>query len=215
MSFDADVAALAASDALHHGSVDGLALPEVPWLAPRGWEAQRDEPIGAAGGAKDHGADSLSVRISASVREGTNPDSPAYDRAMECVLAVICKAANTDEHNNLNIMGVFTDLTPDNGWPAVLPEAFLVASFTAGPPEVGRDKLCRVEMRGADGEELGFAESTLTVPRPPRPGSRASMNLIQRLGPLAFDKEGDFSFHILVDGDEKRSVSIHVNPRRS
>lgn len=135
----------------------------------------------------------------------------AYHRGVECVQAVICDVAEVVDNGKLNIMGVFTDVYPE-GLPAAISQAYVVATFSGSPAEVGRQRALRLDVRDADGNEIGFSDDSLTLPPAPRPGARAQVNVLMRMAPLILPSAGDFSFHILIDGDEKRTLSLHVNP---
>jgi hypothetical protein len=57
-------------------------------------------------------------------------------------------------------------------------------------------------------------DGPMPVHHPTRPGSRAYINQVLALQGLAFPKSGDYAFHILVNGEEKRAVPLLVNEVR-
>jgi hypothetical protein len=118
--------------------------------------------------------------------------------------------AEVVEGGKLNIMGVFSDVNPE-GPPPVAVTAYVVATFSGSPAEVGRPRTYRLELRSEDGVLVGFNEETVTLQPPQRPGMRSTHNVIQRMAPLILPNAGDYSFHVLIDGDEKRSIPLHVS----
>ena len=64
MNPDADVAPLTAPDALDDGDRLRFALSEMPVVAPRRWEAQRDHSVRSTSGAKNQSAADGAARSS-------------------------------------------------------------------------------------------------------------------------------------------------------
>jgi hypothetical protein len=118
--------------------------------------------------------------------------------------------ANVAQDGKLNILGVFQEVNPA-GFPAGVPQMFLVVSFEASAAEFGTQKHIRIALLEADGTEIMSMEGPIVVQHPPRPGSRAYINQIVNLQGLAFPHAGDYAFHILVGGEEKRAVPLRVN----
>jgi hypothetical protein len=131
--------------------------------------------------------------------------------AMEATLALLCDYANVSSDGKLNIMGIYTEIQP-TGFPAIVPTSYLVVLLVASPAEANTQRSVRSVLMDMDGKEMGWVEQTFTVPAVARPGMRSTINLITRLDGMVFPKPGDYSFSILVGGDEKASVPVHVNP---
>jgi hypothetical protein len=129
---------------------------------------------------------------------------------MDLTLAVLCDYANISVDGKLNILGIFQEVNAQ-AFPAVIGTFYLVSSFAAGPAEAEQEKVLGVVFLDADGKELGRFETSVKVPRPTRPGSKAIVNQIARLDGVSFPRPGGYSFAILVTGDQKGSVDIHVN----
>lgn len=129
---------------------------------------------------------------------------------MDVTLAVLADYANVSQDGKLNVLGVFQEINPV-GFPAGLPQMFLVVSFEAGAAEFGTQKTIRIALLETDGTEVMAMEGPIVVQHPPRPGSRAFINQILGLQGLTFQKSGDYAFHILVNGEEKRAVPLRVN----
>lgn len=129
---------------------------------------------------------------------------------MDVTLSVLADYANITQDGKLNIMGVFTEVNPPE-LPFALPMMFLVTIYTASPAEVGSEKALRVTLLDGDGKQLMNLETPITVPKPIRAGSRVQLNSVIGLGGVRFDKAGDYQFSILVGGEEKKSLPLHVN----
>ena len=129
---------------------------------------------------------------------------------MEVTLAVACDYANVSQDGKLNILGVFQEVNP-GGFPAMVAQMFLVVSFEASVAEFDTEKHVRIALLEADGSEVMAMEGPMLVQRPQRPGSRAFINQVLGLQGLAFPRAGDYAFHIVVNGEEKRAVPLRVN----
>lgn len=129
---------------------------------------------------------------------------------MEVKLAVLADYANISQNGKLNIMGIFQEVHPP-GLPFQLPQMYLVVSFEAGAAEFGSLKDIRFALLDSDGDEMLALEGQATVPRPDRAGSRAYINEVIGLNGIAFERPGDYGFSILVQGETKGVVELHVN----
>jgi hypothetical protein len=128
---------------------------------------------------------------------------------VEVTLAVIAEKLNSREDGTLDILGVMTGLRVTTV-PYVAPRMNLFISFSANPIEVGTEKVVEVQLLAADGEIMRRVQTTITVPDPPRSGSRADFNVIFPLTNVPFIKDGDYGFHILVESVE-RTVPFHIS----
>lgn len=134
------------------------------------------------------------------------------DGGVEVTLAVLCDYANITNDGKVNILGIFSEINPVM-IPFPLPQAYLVASFSASPAEQGQERQVRLQLMSADGgAPLVSIANNVTVPPPPRVGARASINMMVGMAGLTFPTAGDYAFSVLVDNDEKASIPIRVNP---
>lgn len=129
---------------------------------------------------------------------------------MDITLGVLSDYASVSQDGKLNIMGVFGEINAPV-LPFVLPVMYLVLTFEASPAEVDSDKSLRVALLDADGNQIFAMEQPIKVPHPKRPGSTVLMNAVMALAGARFEKTGDYVFSILIGGDEKRRVPLHVN----
>ncbi len=128
---------------------------------------------------------------------------------MDVTLAVLADYANVSEDRKLNIMGIFQEVNPPV-LPFALPQMYLVVSFVAGPAEFETVKDIKVALLDNDGNEMLALEGQVRVPRP-QPGRRAYMNQLIGLAGVTFERPGDYGFAILVGGETKETVLLHVN----
>lgn len=129
---------------------------------------------------------------------------------MEVKLAVLADYANVSQDGKLNIMGIFQEINAPS-LPFPLPQMYLVLTFEAGPAEFGSEKQLRVVLVDSDGNERMSLEGQVKVPRPLRRGAPAYINEAIGLAGVPFDKAGDYHFAVLVGGETKETVPLHVN----
>jgi hypothetical protein len=129
---------------------------------------------------------------------------------MEVKLAVLADYANVSQDGKLNIMGIFQEINAPS-LPFPLPQMFLVITFEAGPAEFDTQKQIRIVLLDGDGREKIALAGEVQVPRPKRRGSRAYINEAIGLAGVHFEEAGDYHFAILVGGETKETVPLHVN----
>jgi hypothetical protein len=130
---------------------------------------------------------------------------------MRVTLAALADYANVTMEGKLNIMGIFQEINAPT-LPFQLAQMYLVVSFSAAPSEAPAQKRLEVKLLAADGAQVFAAQQILPVQPPNRPGARLITNAVMGIGGLLFNGAGDYAFSILVDGDEKESVPLRVNP---
>jgi len=129
---------------------------------------------------------------------------------LDATLAVAADYANVASDGKLNVMGIFQEFSPD-GFPAVVPQIYLVVSWTAGPAEFGSQKEVRIAFVGPDNAEHFALDYQLTVPQTSRPGERVTFHQILGIGGLPLTQSGPHAIYVLVSGEEKASVPLYVN----
>jgi hypothetical protein len=125
-------------------------------------------------------------------------------------LAIVADYANVSQDGKLNIMGIFQEVNPPV-LPFDLPQMFLVVSFEAGPAEFDSVKNIRIALLDIDVNEMLALEGQVQVPRPPRPGRRAFINQVIGLNGVRFERPGGHEFSILIAGETRGTVSLHIN----
>jgi hypothetical protein len=129
---------------------------------------------------------------------------------MEVKLSLLSDYASVSLEGKLSILGIFEQINPPI-LPLAIPLMYLVTMFEASPVESNSTKQLRIVLAGADGAEVLTIEQTLTVPPAPIPGKPVLMNHVVALAGVEFRKSGDYAFHILVGGEEKKRAPLFVN----
>ncbi len=129
---------------------------------------------------------------------------------MDVTLAVAADYANVSGDGKLNIMGIFQELTP-GGFPAVVPQMYLVLSWDAGPAEFGIERDIRITFMGPDPNEQNVSLDTkVVIPEAERPGERVVFNQILQVNGLPLLRSGPHAIYILLRDDEKARVPLYV-----
>ncbi len=132
---------------------------------------------------------------------------------MEVTFALLADAANISSEGKLNVLGAFNNIYATR-YPVTHPEMNLVLRMHASAAEVGQTKGFKVVLLDADGNvQEGFElRGEFEVPTARRPGSRIGMETIIRLVGTTFQHQGDYSFSILINDEEKAAVPVSVGP---
>lgn len=128
---------------------------------------------------------------------------------MDIRFAVLADMANIDGAGKLNIIGVFSELNSAT-FPVSMPSIALAAEIVGSVAEVGSPRELEVAVHDADGERLGSVASEFTVPEPRRPGKRPTLSVVLTIRDMQFPRDGDYQFALLLNGDEKYSLPLHV-----
>jgi hypothetical protein len=124
-------------------------------------------------------------------------------------LAVVADYASVSE-NKLNILGIFREVRAEE-LPVAVPHLYLVVTFEAEPAEYGKEWSIRIVLReNHDGDQLLSLEGPVQVPQPLQPGDRVYVNQVVGLTGIRFEHEGDYSFSVMVDDNEKASIPLSV-----
>jgi hypothetical protein len=129
---------------------------------------------------------------------------------MEKLLVVVADYANMTDNHKLNIMGLFNEINPPV-YPYRHPSMFLIFKMRAELGEYGTTKTLTVKLFDADGHELLAIPQEIKIPEI-KDGKRPEINGVLGLNNLLFEKEGNYVFVILANGDPKGDVSIIANP---
>jgi hypothetical protein len=127
-------------------------------------------------------------------------------------LSALCDYATVSQEGKLSIMGIFQEINaPPSGLPVLVPQMFVVVSFSVAPAEAPASRKFDVKLLAEDGAEVAKIEQMLNIPPPQRSGARVTINAIIGMAGLTFHAAGDHAFSILIDGDEKESIPLRVN----
>ena len=127
---------------------------------------------------------------------------------MEVPLAVLADGANVSQEGKLNIFGVFNQLNLAS-FPVKYPHMTLVFQLQASPAEGGRSHQVVIHCMDEDGLKLFEATANLSV-QMEDPAKSATINHLINLQMMEFQKDGDYSFNILVNNELKRSIPLAV-----
>jgi hypothetical protein len=128
---------------------------------------------------------------------------------MKLPVLLVADYANTTSDGKLNVMGIFQNISAVS-FPTMHPEMYVIAQFAAGPAEYGRKFNIEIKLLNEDGAEVVSFSTEAQVPHGV-PGQVINMPILLRLVNTAFQEPGTYQFSVLVDGDEKDSLSIQVN----
>jgi hypothetical protein len=129
---------------------------------------------------------------------------------MDITLGVLADYASVSQDGKLNIMGIFGEINPPM-LPFGIPMMYLILSFEASPSEYDTDKAIKVTLLDSEGKAIMGMEQSMRVQPARRPGSRSVLNAVVGLAGIKFEHAGDYAFSVLVGGEEKKSIMLHVN----
>jgi hypothetical protein len=109
---------------------------------------------------------------------------------------VICDAAN-DSHGKLNILGAFDTIVAAE-FPFVHPHCTIALRLRYDSASV-REHAIKLDLQGASGAPL-LASIDTVMKSGVSPNATATANLIVNINSLRFEKPGDYSFVLKVDG---------------
>jgi len=128
---------------------------------------------------------------------------------MEVSLALLADYANVTKEGKLNLLGLFSMINaPTLPWKH--PQMLLVLSFEASPAEWDTSKKIEIKLLDVDGNNKLTIGSDLKVPKG-EAGRNVSINSIITINNLRFDTAGDYAFHILIGGEDKKIIPLRVN----
>lgn len=128
---------------------------------------------------------------------------------MEVKFALLAEFSNITREGKLNLLGLFEQLNaPSLPW--THPHMQLVLSLEATPAEWESTKKIEIKLLDADGNSKLNLNSNLKVPRG-QSGRNISINSIIGINNLKFDAAGDYAFHVIIGGDDKKTVPLRVN----
>lgn len=126
---------------------------------------------------------------------------------MQVPIALFADYANISAEGKLNILGVF-DRILVHAFPAVHLQSMLVLRITASAAERGARRDFEIRLIDADGITVSQFRGELAIPEDaPLP---VSINELIRLQAIQFPHPGDYTFHILINGDDKASIPFTV-----
>ncbi len=121
---------------------------------------------------------------------------------------VMCDGAN-DSHGKLNILGAFDMIVADN-FPFVHPHCAVAVRLRYAKTDEPEKKINVVLRSDADDDVLASVDTVLKLGASLNPTSTG--NLIIHINSLRFEKSGDYSIILQVDGLPAAITPLYVRP---
>jgi len=128
--------------------------------------------------------------------------------AVETSFAFLCDAA-AQAGGKISALGLGWDTLYAPSLPHTHPSFHVVANFRFHSVEAG-DKSVQIRLMDADGGDVMPPLSAALQVRPPESGTTRGVNLVMAVNGLVFRAYGDYSLHILLEGDEKVRLPFRV-----
>jgi hypothetical protein len=136
---------------------------------------------------------------------------------MEIEFAFLADAAQAPSGSKLYVLGGGIDELAASAFPAIHPQMVLVLKLKVHPTECNRPHKLEVEFWDPDGRRLGpaisgefAAQRDETNPTRPR-----FVQLLFNIAGLQLPAPGDYDFHIVVDGQQMKTVPLYVYQARA
>ena len=127
---------------------------------------------------------------------------------MEVRFAFLCDFAN-ESGGKLNALGLGWNSIFTAEVPVVHPQMSIVAGFEFHVSELGQ-KAVQVRMIDADGADVSPPLNATFEVKQPESGTVSRQNIILNMQGLRFDKYGDYSVHVTVDGEERARLVFAI-----
>lgn len=128
---------------------------------------------------------------------------------MKVTLAVLADYSNVTKEGKLNILGIFDTIFAQK-FPATHHNMQLVMRLEAPRSEIGTDKNVQVRLIDEDGKQIIEIGTQFTLPTTETVEPFIKRDHVLNLNNLVFQRPGDYSFHILINGEEKKSVPLKL-----
>lgn len=127
---------------------------------------------------------------------------------MDVTLAVLADYSNVSKEGKLNILGIF-NMIHSRTFPFVHRDMQLVMTFEAPPSEAGLPHDVKVRLLNPDGVQILEVGSTIVLSGG-RPGEMMVTKNILNINNIIFPSAGDYSFHILIDNRDSKTIPFKV-----
>ena len=123
--------------------------------------------------------------------------------------AFIADAAQARPGDKFHVLGGGISRVASRQFPFRHPHFSLVIGLSITAPETGREHEVRFVLLDPDGRELAGASGMIRVGPPPDARDNV-LTFAVDLWNVGFDRPGDHSFRILVDGSERKRLPLVV-----
>lgn len=124
--------------------------------------------------------------------------------------AFLADAADARPGEKFHIVGGGITRLASSGFPFRHPHIALVVALTVTAPEAGRQHEIRFVLLDPDGRELAGAGGSIRT-APPPDGRDSLITFAIDLWNVGFERPGDHSFRVLVDGSERKRLPLVVD----
>jgi hypothetical protein len=125
--------------------------------------------------------------------------------------AFLADAAEAEPGRKFYVLGGGIDSINAATFPVVHPHLSLVMRILIHPTETGRDHGIEIRMIDQDGGQVMRLDGNLSAsPAMPGAGREIAMNMVVNMVSTRFERAGDHSIEILIDGQHAKSVPLRL-----
>jgi hypothetical protein len=128
---------------------------------------------------------------------------------MKVSFAHICDYATVSQEGKPSIMGIFSFIA-SHTFPVVHAQLYVVFEIDLSSAELNQQVLARLQLQGADGNEVWRAESQFRVGGQAKPGERPKVTQLVPITNLPIPAPGMYQFSIWLNGAHQRDVPFEV-----
>lgn len=128
---------------------------------------------------------------------------------MKLSFAFVCDVAVAVKSGKINAAGILNEVYSTE-YPFVREQLSVVTGFEASAAEAGQRQRIRVVLHGPSGSEVAVVEGDYTVRKPSYIGRPRYVYGVWDFFGVEFPAPGDYTFHVLVGGDEKATIPLYV-----
>jgi hypothetical protein len=132
--------------------------------------------------------------------------------AMQASILLVADYAAVDASGKLNVIGAF-NIIYALSFPFKHPQMHLVIRLVATLGEFERERKLRIVLWDQDGAEKWATPEIPFRVSAPKDGKLGHHDAIIGIQGMEFEKPGEYSFHVYVDGDSKGDIPIDVVER--
>lgn len=125
--------------------------------------------------------------------------------------AFLADAAEAEPGRKLYVLGGGIDSINSRTFPAVHPHMSLVMRILIHPMDTNDEHKIEIRLIDSDGGELARIDGNLNTRNTTTTGRDIAMNMVINMVNTRFERPGDYSLEILLDGDHQKSVPLRLN----
>lgn len=131
---------------------------------------------------------------------------------MRLDFAFLADAADSPPGGKLYILGAGFDTIHSRNFPCIHSQISLVMRIILNPVEVEKPHKAAVQLIDADGKDIiSKIEVNIVAPHPgSTPVREVGLGIVNNLKDIKFERPGQYSFEILLDGVNVKSLSLSL-----